>query len=33
MDSGKGPESLIDKNIASDYGKLGKMFDLKIGLH
>ncbi|SHI15042.1 AAA family ATPase [Clostridium magnum] len=29
MDSGKGPESLIDKNIASDYGKLGKMFDLK----
>ncbi|KZL88608.1 ATP-binding protein [Clostridium magnum] len=29
MDSGKGPESLIDKNIASDYGKLGRMFDLK----
>ncbi|KZL88612.1 ATP-binding protein [Clostridium magnum] len=29
MNSGKGPESLIDKNIATDYGKLGKMFDLK----
>lgn len=29
IDSGKGPEGLIDKNIASDYGKLGKMFDLK----
>lgn len=29
MNLGKGPESLIDKNIASDYGKLGKMFDLK----
>ncbi|WP_342590195.1 AAA family ATPase [Clostridium muellerianum] len=29
VDSGKGPKSLIDRNIASDYGKLGKMFDLK----
>ncbi len=29
IESGKGPEELIDKNIASDYGKLGKMFDLK----
>ncbi len=25
----KGPRELIDKNIASDYSKLGKMFDLK----
>jgi len=25
----KGPNSLIDQNIASDYGKLGKMFELK----
>lgn len=29
IELGKGPNSLIDKNIASDYGKLGKMFDLK----
>lgn len=29
MDFGKGPKNLIDKNIASDYGKLGRMFDLK----
>lgn len=29
VDSGKGPKSLIDKNIASDYGKLGNMFELK----
>ncbi|MEF9960637.1 MAG: AAA family ATPase [Niameybacter sp.] len=28
-DFGIAPEDLIDKNIASDYGKLGKMFDLK----
>ncbi|MGL5084789.1 MAG: AAA family ATPase, partial [Clostridium sp.] len=28
-DFGVGPEELIDKNIASDYGKLRKMFDLK----
>ncbi|WP_423230842.1 AAA family ATPase [Clostridium carboxidivorans] len=27
--SGKGPKSLIDKNIASDYGKLGRMFEFK----
>jgi hypothetical protein len=25
----KGPNDLIDQNIASDYGKLGKMFELK----
>lgn len=25
----KGPNELIDQNIASDYGKLGKMFELK----
>jgi hypothetical protein len=25
----KGPNDLIDQNIASDYGKLGKIFDLK----
>lgn len=25
----EGPEELIDENIASDYGKLGKMFELK----
>lgn len=25
----KGPRELIDKNIASDYSKLGRMFDLK----
>lgn len=25
----KAPNELIDKNIASDYGKLGKLFDLK----
>jgi len=25
----KGPNDLIDENIASDYGKLGKMFELK----
>jgi hypothetical protein len=29
VDSGRGPKTLIDKNIASDYGKLGRMFDLK----
>lgn len=29
VDLGKGPKSLIDKNIASDYGKLGRLFDLK----
>ena len=28
-DLGQGPESLIDRNIASDYGKLGNMFELK----
>ncbi|MEG1830174.1 MAG: AAA family ATPase, partial [Cellulosilyticaceae bacterium] len=28
-DFGRAPQDLIDKNIASDYGKLGKMFDLK----
>lgn len=28
-DFGDGPRDLIDKNIASDYAKLGKMFDLK----
>lgn len=28
-DFGQGPKELIDKNIASDYSKLGKMFDLK----
>lgn len=27
--SGKPPKTLIDKNIASDYGKLGKLFELK----
>jgi hypothetical protein len=29
VNTGRAPESLIDKNIASDYGKLGKMFELK----
>lgn len=29
IDTGKGPRSLVDKNIASDYGKLGRMFELK----
>lgn len=28
-DFGTSPNDLIDKNIASDYGKLSKMFDLK----
>lgn len=28
-DFGVGPEELIDKNIASDYSKLGNMFELK----
>lgn len=28
-DTGRGPNDLVDKNIASDYGKLSKMFDLK----
>ena len=28
-DSGRGPKSLIDRNIASDYGKLGNIFELK----
>lgn len=27
--TGKHPKTLIDKNIASDYGKLGKLFELK----
>lgn len=29
VELGRGPENLIDKNIASDYGKLGKLFELK----
>jgi len=29
VDKRKGPNDLIDENIASDYGKLGKMFELK----
>lgn len=29
QDFGKAPKDLIDKNIASDYGKLGNMFELK----
>lgn len=29
QDFGDGPKDLIDKNIASDYGKLGYMFELK----
>ena len=29
LKSGKSPDSLIDKNISTDYGKLGKLFDLK----
>ncbi|GAA0178949.1 ATP-binding protein [Clostridium sediminicola] len=29
QDFGKGPRELIDKNIASDYGKLGYIFELK----
>ncbi|MGL5087055.1 MAG: AAA family ATPase, partial [Clostridium sp.] len=28
-DFGSGPQELVDKNIASDYGKLSGMFDLK----
>lgn len=27
--TGKSPKTIIDKNIASDYGKLGKLFELK----
>lgn len=29
IELGRGPGDLIDENIASDYGKLGKMFELK----
>ncbi len=29
VEFGRGPDDLIDENIASDYGKLGKMFELK----
>lgn len=29
MEFGKEPKTLIDKNVASDYSKLGNMFDLK----
>ena len=29
LKTGKPPKTLIDKNIASDYGKLGKLFELK----
>ena len=28
-ETGNPPIELIDKNIASDYGKLGNMFELK----
>jgi len=28
LDTGNGPKRLIDKNIASDYGKLGRIFEL-----
>lgn len=32
IEHGEGPDELIDENIASDYGKLGKMF-VKQGFH
>jgi Holliday junction resolvase-like predicted endonuclease len=28
LDSGSGPKRLLDKNIASDYGKLGRIFEM-----
>jgi len=31
VDKKKGPDSLIDKNIASDYGKLGRIFEMTNG--